>query len=155
VSHANTAANPKDEHDLTSATSAERTTKSALRVLVVEDSPLVRERLVSMIAGLGLDIGVIAVGNGEAALQLCRKQPPHVVVLDIDLPGLNGFDLLAQLKIEQPALRIIMLTIYTFAEFRANATRLGADHFLCKTTEFERVSEILKSMAAHRLPLPA
>jgi two-component system response regulator DesR len=74
------------------------------------------------------------------------------VVLDIELPGLNGFDLLAQFKLQRPGCVVIVLTTYAYPEFRENAMRLGADYFFDKAMEFERVTEVLSAMVATHLP---
>ena len=73
---------------------------------------------------------------------------PAVVVLDLELPGASGFDLLAQFKLRQPACVVIVLTTYAYPEFRENALRLGADYFFSKAMEFERVTEVLSALAA-------
>jgi DNA-binding NarL/FixJ family response regulator len=72
------------------------------------------------------------------------------VVLDIQVPGINGMDLLAQFKREHPACVVMMLTTYAFKEFRQRCAALGADHFFDKSTEFERVTEILSTFQPRR-----
>jgi DNA-binding NarL/FixJ family response regulator len=116
---------------------------SPVKVLVVEDSPIVRERLVALIAGLSNVSIVGQAQDGFKAQQLFRRHHPDAVVLDIQLPGINGLDLLAQFKKEQPACVVIVLTTYAFEGFRQRCAALGADHFFDKSTEFERVNEVL------------
>ncbi len=77
------------------------------------------------------------------AQALFRQHRPHAVVLDIQVPGINGLDLLAQFKQEHPECVVMVLTTYAFKEFRQRCTALGADHFFDKSTEFERVTEVL------------
>ena len=125
-----------------------------LRVLIIEDSPIVRERLIALIDQLHLPIRVAAVADGLQAVLRFEKLCPDAVVLDIELPGLNGFDLLAQFKLQRPGCVVIMLTTYAYPEFRENAMRLGADHFFDKAMEFERVTEVLSALVAtHRPPV--
>jgi YesN/AraC family two-component response regulator len=119
-----------------------------LRVLIIEDSPIVRERLIALIDQLHLPIRVAAVADGLQAVLRFEKLCPDAVVLDIELPGLNGFDLLAQFKLQRPGCVVIMLTTYAYPEFRENAMRLGADHFFDKAMEFERVTEVLSALVA-------
>jgi len=128
------------------------TTLDPLRVLIVEDSSIVSERLVAMINGLRLPIRMSSAENGEKAAQIFLKQKPDAVVLDIALPDLSGFDLLAQFKTQQPACTVIMLTTYAYPEFRANAARLGANFFFSKVMEFERVSEVLAALVVAPTP---
>ena len=119
-----------------------------LRVLIIEDSPIVRERLIALIDQLHLPIRVAAVADGLQAVLRFEKLCPDAVALDIELPGLNGFDLLAQFKLQRPGCVVIMLTTYAYPEFRENAMRLGADHFFDKAMEFERVTEVLSALVA-------
>ncbi len=122
-----------------------------LRVLFIEDSPIVRERLIALIAQLHLPIRVAA-ADGQQAVPRFEKLGPDAVVLDVELPGLNGFDLLAQFKLQRPGCVVIMLTTYAYPEFRENAMRLGADYFFDKAMEFERVTEVLSALVATHLP---
>jgi YesN/AraC family two-component response regulator len=112
-------------------------------VLIVEDSLIVRKRLAALIAGLS---NVTVVGQAEDGFQaqaLFRQHRPDVVVLDIQVPGINGLDLLAQFKREHPASVVIVLTTYAFKEFRQRCLALGADCFFDKSAEFEQVIELL------------
>ncbi len=115
-----------------------------VRVLIVEDSPIIRERLVALFADLS-NIAIVGLAeDGFKAKALFRQHRPDAVVLDIQLPGINGMDLLAQFKQEQPACVVMVLTTYAFKEFRQRCTALGADHFFDKFTEFERVKQVLR-----------
>ena len=123
-----------------------------LRVLIIEDSPIVRERLIALIDQRHLPIRVAAVADGLQAVLRFEKLCPDAVVLDVELPGLNGFDLLAQFKLQRPDCVVIMLTTYAYPEFRENAMRLGADYFFDKAMEFERVTEVLSALVATHPP---
>jgi two-component system, OmpR family, response regulator len=117
-----------------------------VKVLVVDDSPIFRERLVALMADLR---GVTIVGQAEDGFQaqaLFRQHRPDAVVLDIQLPGIGGMDLLVQFKREHPACIVIVLTSYAFKEFRDRCTVLGADHFFDKSAEFERAIEVLGAL---------
>jgi DNA-binding NarL/FixJ family response regulator len=117
-----------------------------VKVLVVDDSLIFRERLVALIADLR---SVAIVGQAEDGFQaqaLFRQHRPDAVVLDIQLPGISGMDLLVQFKREHPACIVIVLTSYAFKEFRDRCTVLGADHFFDKSAEFERAIEVLGAL---------
>ena len=116
---------------------------SPVKVLIVEDSPIVRERLVGLIADLRNVAIVGQVGDGFQAQALFRQHRPDAVVLDIQVPGINGIDLLAQFKREHPVCVVMVLTTYGFKEFRQRCVALGADYFFDKSSEFERVTEVL------------
>ena len=118
---------------------------NVVKVLIVEDSLLVRERLAAMIAEVR---NVAIVGQAEDGFQaqaLFRQHRPDAVVLDIQVPGINGMDLLAQFKREHPVCVVMVLTTYAFKEFRQRCVALGADYFFNKSSEFERVTEVLET----------
>jgi DNA-binding NarL/FixJ family response regulator len=120
--------------------------RAALRpvtVMIVEDSSIVRERLVGLVSDLHNVVIVGEAADGFQAQALFRQHRPDAVILDIQLPGIDGMDLLAQFKTEHPACVVVVLTTYAFKEFRQRCTALGSDHFFDKATEFERAIEVL------------
>ena len=118
----------------------------AVRVLFVEDALIFRERLVALIADLSNVAIVGLAGDGFQAQALFREHRPDAIVLDIQLPGIGGMDLLAQFKREHPTCVVMVLTTYAFKEFRERSTALGADHFFDKSAEFERVIDVLGTL---------
>ena len=119
-------------------------------VLIVEDSPIVLDRLVALVASVR---GVVIVGqarDGHQAQQLFQQHRPDAVVLDLQLPGIGGVDLLIQFKRSHPACVVMMLTTFNFQEVRQRCISLGADYFFEKAREFERVTEVLGSFKAPR-----
>lgn len=121
-----------------------------VKVLIVEDSPIVRERLAELVGDVRNVAIVGQAADGFQAQALFRQHRLDAVVLDIQVPGINGMDLLAQFKREQPACVVMVLTTYAFKEFRQRCTALGADHFFDKSTEFERVIEVLGTLPPRR-----
>jgi len=123
---------------------------SQIRVLIVEDSSIIRERLAALISNLPNVVIVGLAEDGFKARALFRQHRPDAVVLDIQLPGINGMDLLAEFKQEQPACVVMVLTTYGFKEFRQRCADLGADYFFNKHNEFERVKEVLAKFEGSR-----
>lgn len=114
-------------------------------VFLVDDSPVVRDRLAGMISEIPR---VRVVGQADIAFEAIaaiRRLRPAVVVLDISMPGGSGIYVLETIKRENPAPQVIMLTNFTHDEYRQKCLRLGADHFFDKTTEFEKVLDILRA----------
>jgi DNA-binding NarL/FixJ family response regulator len=117
-------------------------------VFLVDDSPIVRERLARLIAELP---GVDVVGQAEIAfeaLPAIRKLKPGVVVLDISMPGSSGLYVLETLKREEPCPLVIMLTNFSHEPYRKKCLQLGADYFFDKTSEFEKVIDVLRDLPA-------
>jgi len=122
-----------------------RKTRTA-RVFVVEDSELILERLLSMLAAMS---GVEVVGHAETAADaivgvLAAK--PDVVVLDIKLKAGSGIEVLRTIKrrIAEPA--VIMLTNYATDVYRTKCLQAGAEYFLDKTNEFEQLRPIIDEL---------
>ena len=119
-------------------------------VLIVEDSPIVRERLAALIAAVRNSLIVGLAADGHQALALFRQHRPDAVVLDIELPGLDGIELLKQFKREHPPCLVIMLTTHSFKELKERCVALKADYFFDKFSEFEQVAEVLSTARSRR-----
>ncbi len=98
-------------------------------VLVVEDDPTVREVVVRYLQREGLD--VVAVGDGESALEAAALRWPDLVVLDLMLPSLDGFEVCRQLRAHAPV-PVIMLTARGDEDDRVIGLELGADDYVSK-----------------------
>jgi DNA-binding NarL/FixJ family response regulator len=117
--------------------------RSRKSVFIVEDSAVVRNRLAQLISELP---GVRLVGHADIAfeaIQEIRRLRPDCVVLDISMPGGSGMYVLETVKRENPELTVIMLTNFAHDQYRQKCLQLGADHFFDKTSEFEKVLDIL------------
>lgn len=99
------------------------------RVLVVEDDPTVREVVVRYLEHDGLD--VCAVGDGLEAVACAAERWPDLVVLDLMLPGIDGFEVCRRLR-EQAPLPVIMLTARGDEDDRVVGLELGADDYVAK-----------------------
>jgi DNA-binding NarL/FixJ family response regulator len=122
----------------------------ATRVFVVEDSELIRERLLSMLGGMS---GVEVVGSSETAsdaIDGILAVRPDVVVLDIKLKASSGVEVLRTIKRRMAAVAVIMLTNYATEEFRKKCLEVGAEHFLDKTNEFERLCPLIEQLKRTR-----
>jgi len=117
-----------------------------VKVFVVEDSALVRERLVEMIRQVkGVDV-VGEAASYSAAVNGILSTRPDVAILDISLADGNGIDVLAHVKPRLPGLRGIMLTNYDSPQHQRASADAGAEYFLDKSVDFERIPEILEQM---------
>ncbi|MCP4660770.1 MAG: response regulator transcription factor [bacterium] len=101
-----------------------------MKILVVEDDPLLRNGLVDLLSGAGH--AVEAVGDGTAALREGRESPYDLVLLDLMLPKLDGIEVCRRLRIVRPALPILMLTARGAEEDKVRGLRAGADDYVTK-----------------------
>jgi PAS domain S-box-containing protein len=113
------------------------------RVLVVEDNADGRDSLMMLLILMGYDVE--GVGDGHAALELCKSFRPHIILLDIGLPGMNGYAVARAMR-ANPAFEgvsLVALTGWGTEQDRAKATQAGFDHHLTKPTELGPLSEVL------------
>jgi DNA-binding NarL/FixJ family response regulator len=120
--------------------------KNKLMILIVEDSPLIRERLKMMILELDNVKEVLEAGNYEEAFTHLAKKNTDVLLLDLNLPGKSGLDILRELSQRHWELTIIVLTNRNHAHYEKLCLMLGADYFLDKTAEFEKVPAIISQL---------
>ncbi|MEM1384840.1 MAG: response regulator [Pseudomonadota bacterium] len=107
-------------------------TTSARRILLAEDEPHIVESLSFLLKRAGFD--VLVAMDGDAALSQALADPPAVVVLDVMMPGLDGFETLRRLRADPRGARVpvIVLTAKGQREDRETALASGADAFITK-----------------------
>jgi DNA-binding NarL/FixJ family response regulator len=116
-----------------------------IRVLLADDHALVRAGLRRILEAQARIVVVGEVENGDAALAALRSQPVDVLVLDLSMPGADGFEVLAHAKSIAPALKILVLTMHADAAYVARAVREGADGYLLKDSA---VTDLVAGIAA-------
>jgi DNA-binding NarL/FixJ family response regulator len=116
-------------------------------VLVVDDSLQVRRRLCEKITEETSVQIVAQAGSAREALHAFQQLRPDAVILDMGLPDASGIEVLRQIKQAMPLCFVIVLTQYDEPMFAELARTLGADCFFHKSTEFERVAEVLRALA--------
>lgn len=117
-----------------------------MKVFIADDSTVLRERLVEMLSELP---GIEIIGQAQdvaEALTSIKKLNPDVVILDIRMPGGSGIDVLQDIKKDKQAPLVIVLTNYPYPQYRKKCLGLGADYFFDKSTEFEKITEVVKQM---------
>ena len=108
--------------------------RSRRRVLVVDDSPIVRDLLSELLSSVGLTVRVA--GDGAAALQQLADDPVDLIVCDVEMPVMDGFELLRRLRERAERVPVVMVTTRGSLSDRAMAASLGADALIVKS-EFE------------------
>jgi DNA-binding response OmpR family regulator len=101
-----------------------------VRILIVEDELPVARQIASALTEAGHDPK--RVHNGEAALDEVKKAPFDLIVLDIRLPGIDGFEVLRRLRAQHLASRVLLLTARGAVDDRVTGLQLGADDYLPK-----------------------
>jgi DNA-binding NarL/FixJ family response regulator len=118
----------------------------AERVLVVDDHPLTRDALASLLARGGFDV-VGEAGDGADAISLAARLQPELVLLDLSMPGLDGLSALPRLRAAAPGCEVVVLTASGTEENLLAAIRAGAAGYLLKSEPPERIVSFLRGVA--------
>lgn len=122
------------------------TVEEIMNVVLVDDSLLVRKRVANIISKMpGVKV-IGEAGNSLEAIEVVRKTKPDVVILDIKMPGESGVKVLRKLKDEFEDLKIIMLTNYPDSQYKAECLMHGAEYFLSKSDEFDKLPEVFSKL---------
>ena len=121
-----------------------------MKVFLVEDSAAVCERLVEMIEASGGHHVVGKAATYDDAVAGINATRPEVGIFDIKLAHGNGIDALAAAKRDVPGLIGIVMSNYTTAQYVKASADAGADYFLDKSADFERIQEILSSLQSRQ-----
>jgi len=136
-----TKAEEEAPEEMASGESAELPATDGPRVLVIDDDPTVHDLLHRFLRKEGFH--VVSASGGEEGLRLAREVPPEAIVLDIQMPGMDGWSVLRSLKAEE-ALRDVPVVVVTMMDQKALGLALGASDYLMKPVERERIAEVLR-----------
>lgn len=113
---------------------------SEINIAIIDDHKMVREGLKQLLEFEG-DINVIAqAGNGQDGYEIIKEHKPDVVLLDINMPGMNGLELLKKVRSENDDTKILILTIHNEVEYLSKAVEIGVNGYVLKDSE----SSVLK-----------
>jgi DNA-binding NarL/FixJ family response regulator len=121
---------------------------SPIRILIADDHTVVRQGLRLLCEGLGGFTVVAEAENGSQAVTLARTMQPDVILMDIIMPDVDGVEATRQIVRENPAARIIVLTMYRQEQYMLDAIRAGARGYLLKTVDSEKLIAAIE--AVHR-----
>jgi DNA-binding NarL/FixJ family response regulator len=124
-----------------------------IAISIIEDQPDVRE---SLAACLGNEPGMRCSGahmSGEDGLQKIPRENPDIVLMDINLPGMNGIQCVARLKKRLPNLQILMLTTYDDGDMIFDSLRAGANGYLLKNISHEELVQAVQQVHSGGAPM--
>lgn len=119
-----------------------------IRVMVVDDQWMIREGLASL-AALEPDIDVVAVaGDGHEAIELAEQHCPDVVLMDIQMPGIDGVGAAEAIRARDPDVNVLMLTTFDDPELIERSLEVGAVGYLTKDIAASDLAQAIRSAAA-------
>ena len=120
-----------------------------LKLLVVEDHPIVRSGLRRLLAAEGQP-EIAEAANGQEAIARFREFRPDLVILDLNLPGISGVEVLGRLRVENPKVRVLVISMYDNPIYVARILEAGALGYVSKNAPPEQVLEAVRRVAAGR-----
>lgn len=115
-----------------------------LKLLLVDDVDEVRRDLRTLLS-LSDEIEIIGeAANGLEAVRLAESLRPHAILMDLEMPAMDGFEATRRIKANFPACRVVALTVHDYESARVKATQSGVDAFLVKGAPVE---EIIQSIS--------
>ncbi|GIN62321.1 DNA-binding response regulator [Robertmurraya siralis] len=119
-----------------------------MKVLIVDDDPLVCQSL-QLLLGKEHDLEVIHIAvNGQEAMELCQNEQPDVILMDIQMPVVNGIESTKRIKEQWPSIQIMMLTTFRDEKNIRLALKAGAAGYLLKSASIENMAQQIRALKA-------
>lgn len=106
-----------------------------IKVCVVDDHQIFRKAMIRLLKTFGRVADVYEADNGRQCLELVQQKSPHIVLLDLEMPGMNGIDCAEVLVQKFPNVKIIILTMHDSERYMSYLLELGVHSFLLKNTD--------------------
>lgn len=118
--------------------------KKRIKLLIVDDNMNFVDRIINLLEEVVLPEAIIVASDFEEARKLFSYENPHIVLLDINLPGKNGIEFLKHIRQNDEKCEVIMITNHADEYYRELCFGLGAKHFLDKSNDFAQVPAIVR-----------
>ena len=129
-------------------------TTKQIKILTVDDHPILREGIASIIHGEKDMVVMGEASNGREAIEMFRSQRPDVTLMDLQMPGLNGIDAITTIRREYPQARIIVLTTYEGDVLARRALKAGAAGYILKDMIRTELLEAIRAVHLGRRYIP-
>lgn len=119
-----------------------------MKLLIVDDDKLVCQSL-QLLLGKERDLEVISTAsNGEEAFELCKREQPDVILMDIQMPVMDGIESTKRIKENWPTIQIMMLTTFQDERNIRLALKAGAEGYLLKSASIENMAQQIRALKA-------
>jgi DNA-binding NarL/FixJ family response regulator len=120
-----------------------------MKVFIADDSKIVVDRLADLLKEVpGLEL-VGRAGDVPQAIRSILETNPDAVILDLQMPGGSGLEVLRAIRQAHPSLCVVICTNFPYPQYRDECIAAGANFFLDKSVEFEKIPAIFRDLAAH------
>ncbi len=117
------------------------------KVVIIDDEPIIVEGISKVIPWETYGCKLVATANdGMEGIKVIQEQNPDIIFTDIAMPGMNGLQMIAAIKVEHPDTMIAILTGYRDFDFAQTAIRLGVTRFLLKPSNLSELEEAIQTM---------
>src|SRR3989442_6967858 len=124
-----------------------------IKVAIVDDDEGIRTSLAALIRRAPALRLAGDYPDAESALEEIPRRPPDVVLMDINLPGMNGVECVRQLKTALPSVQVLMLTVYEDSDSLFNSLKAGASGYLLKRTASARLIDAIRDVHSGGSPM--
>jgi two-component system, NarL family, response regulator NreC len=120
---------------------------NAIRILIADDHALIRGGLRMLLAHEPSFQVVAEASNGQEAIEAAHRERPHVAILDIGMPGLNGIEAGRRIAAAVPNVQLVMLTVYSDEGYLLNALRAGARGYVLKSSAESEIVDAVRAVS--------
>jgi DNA-binding NarL/FixJ family response regulator len=117
-----------------------------IKVVLADDHVLIREGLKKLLEFDGSMEVIAEAGNGVQCLEILKTVKPDILLLDINMPKLNGIDVLDELKANKSEVKVLMLTIHNEVEYLLKAVDIGAEGYILKDAGFSELKQAIETV---------
>lgn len=122
-----------------------------MELIIVDDHPLFREGLKTIVSRDKKHTVVAEAGNGKEGIWLGKKHKPHIMLVDISMPGKNGIQLIRELKETLPDTQFVIISMHSEADYIVEAFRAGATGYMIKESAASNLTKCLDTVAKGEL----
>src|SRR6266403_6299548 len=125
-----------------------------MKIFIADDSKAVVERLADLLEEVQGTQLVGQAGDVPEAVRGIQKMRPDALILDLQMPGGSGLDVLRAIRTDFPHLYVLICTNYPYPQYREECLTAGANFFLDKSAEFEKIPAILRELIQKETKIP-
>ena len=136
------------EHQKTKSAKAPGTENETIKVLIVDDEPEFLATMKKVLSRRNME--VTTASSGDEALEIVRRKPPFVVVLDLRMPGMHGLEVLHEIKVSRAEIEVILLTGHPGVSLAYQGLKEGAFDFMVKPQDVDVIAKKIREAARAR-----